>query len=497
MCHILIDSKNTIGSIFLAVVISLLLSACGGSDSSSPPPAGSTDLTLTLPLKNYSIDADSLKIDSGSGVVHASIGPFGAHFGPLTGHTWGDAKGNIIGYFARSLADLTPLPDSNANGLCDPAEFCGFDGGTNGASLLAMQPTYIAPVAGKVTWVSQDRPPGSDMIYLNGQPHWHVEVDFNSRYRLSMGHLGSIAPALHDKVLAATGIDTDTYTAGDGVNLLNGIGIDVAQGEELAHPQLVASELAGQPGFYKGGGASLLYPWSQIEFTLIDSTVNTNACYYDLLSAAEKTSLSNAMIIEMQSTTSPRYDAFQQLSLWKWGAEAILCSAYSPGPDSDFSDIHTHLGGWVERASPGVTRDELFSIVPIQTTSVMYDASNYQPGVTHLVVREILNTPNNFNWSMPDVSAPADIYYPAGEVLEETANSLLIMWRDFSATYTSTHTPPVVYQRVAFQLNSEGLKVKWGNFGASPAGAMQPVLGSDACNDTDVICYYHRQDIQK
>ncbi len=499
MSNILIASKNITGSIFFGVVISLLLSACGGGDSSSPAPAGSTDLTLTLPLKNYSIDADSIKIDSGSGVVHASIGPFGAHFGPLTGHAWGDAKGNIAGYFARSDSELTFFNDANSNGLCEPrdGDVCGLSGGMNGSSLLAGQPTYVAPVAATVTWVSQDRPPGSDPIYLNGQPHWRIEVQLNSRYTLGMGHLGSIATQLHDKILVATGIDTDTYTAGDGVNLLNGVSIDVAQGDELAHPQLVASEVTDHSGFYAGGGVTFNYPWSQIEFFLIDHSVNTNVCYYDLLSAAEKASLSNAMITEMQSTTSPRYGTFQQQNRWKWAAEAVLCPAYSPGKETDFSSIHTHLGGWVERASPGVIRDELFSIVPVQTTSAMYDATIYQPGVTHLVVREDLKSPNKFNWLMPDGSRPADIYYPAGEVLEETSNSLLIMWRDFSASYTSTHTSSVVYQRAAFQLDSEGLKVKWGNFGASPAGATQPMLASDACNDMDVICYYHRQDLQK
>lgn len=489
--NLLKTCKNISGKLFFGVVIGLLLTACGGGgDSGNPAPAGSTDLTLTLPFKNYSIDADSLVIDSGSGIVHASIGPFGAHFEPLTGHTWGDAKGNIIGYMARSDSELTPLPDSNGNGLCDPAESCALDGGAGGVNLLAMQPTYVAPVAGTVTWVSQDRPRNSDPLYLNGQPHWNIRMQLNDRYQFGMGHLGSIAPALHDKILAATGIDTDIYNAGNGVNLLNGISINVAQGEELAHPQLVASETSPGSGFYKGGGASAKYPWSQIEFVLIDNTVNTNVCYYDLLSAIEKASLTNAMITEMQSTTLPRYDAFQQSSRWKWAAEAVLCPAYSPGSETDFSTIHTHLGGWVERANPGILRDELFSIVPIQTTSAMYNANNYQPGVTHLVMRERLGVV--FDWLMPDMTTPNDIYYPAGEVLEETTNSLLIMWRDFSNIYTSP-----VFQRAAFVLDSNGLKVKWGNFGAIQDDAVQPVLGLDTCNDTDVICYYHRQDIQK
>jgi hypothetical protein len=477
--------KSTFLSGIYAVVIgfmSLWLSACGDGGGSS----ASTDLTIGLPFKNYSIDGDSIKLDSGSGIVHASIGPFGAHFDPLTGHLWGDAKGNLVGYMARTDAELTIFSDVNGNGVCDPSDVCGFDGGVGGATMLAMQPTYIAPADATVSWVSQDIAPGVDAIYLNSQPHWHVELQLNSRYMMTMGHLGSIAAPLHDKILAATGIDTDTYSAGDGVNLVNGVNISVLQGEALAHPQLVASELAGHPGFYAGGGTTAKYPWSQMEFMLIDHSVNTNACVYDLLSAAENTSLATAMIADMQSPSSARYGGTQQANIWKWGAEAVLCPVYSPGPSTDFSNIHTHLGGWVERATAGLVRDELFAIVEIQTGSAMYSASNYDSAaVTHLVSRQ----KPTFAWTMPGSATPlTDVYYPVGEVLEETADTLLIKWRDFSASY-----PSPFYQRVAFQLDSNGLKVKWGDFAATAAATIQPVLSGDVCNDTNVICYDHDQ----
>jgi hypothetical protein len=468
------------------------LSACGGGGSGSSTTA-STALTIGLPFKNYSIDGDSVAIDSGSGVVHASIGPFGAHFDPLTGHLWGDAKGNFLGYMARSDAELTVLSDTNSNGVCDPGEVCGFYGGVGGATIIAMQPTYVAPADATVSWVSQDIAPGVDAIYLNGQPHWRVVLQLNSRYQLVMGHLGAIATELHDKILAATGINTDTYTAGDGVNLVDGVTIPVSQGEPLAHPQLVASAVTGYLGYYTGGGTGAKYPWAQMEFFLIDNDVNSNVCIYDLLNTAEQTSLYNAMIADMQSPSSPRYGGSEQSNIWKWGAEAVLCPVYAPGPDTDFSDIHTHLGGWVERASTGLVRDELFSIIKIQTGSAMYSASNYDAaGVTHLVSRQKLSLAPAFNWTMPDAgsSTPGDIYYPAGEVLEETANSLLIKWRDFSSIYTSP-----IYQSVAFQLDANGLKVKWGDFAAVAASAVQPVLSGDVCNDTNVICYDHRQDL--
>jgi hypothetical protein len=197
------------------------------------------------------------------------------------------------------------------------------------------------------------------------------------------------------------------------------------------------------------------------------------------------------MITDMQSVTSVRYGGLVQQSIWKWGAEAVLCPAYGPGPETDFTDIHTHFGGWIERSNPSVTRDELFSIIKIQDSSAVYDASRYDTGVTHLVSRQKLSLTPTFNWVMPDSSMPVDIFYPVGEVLEETTNSLLIKWRDFSASYTSP-----IYQRAAFALDVNGLKVKWGDFASSAAGTLQPVLDvSDNCNDTNVICYDHRQDL--
>jgi hypothetical protein len=474
----------------LALTALFGLTACGGSNSSSSGSVGSTELALTLPFQNYTIDSDSVRIDTGSGIVHASIGPFGAHFDPLTGHLWGDAKGNFLGFMARSDAELTFFNDANGNGICEAGDVCGFDGGVNGVNIIAMQPTYVAPVDATVTWVSQDIPPGVDTIYLGAQPHWRVVLQLNSRYQLGIGHLGAISTELHDKILAATGIDTDTYTAGDGVNLVAGVSIPVSQGEALAHPQLVASEVAGHPGYYLGGGTSNHFPWAQMEFALIDNNENSNVCIYDLLSTTEQSDLTNAMIADMQSVTSPRYGGSEQSNIWKWGAEAVLCPVYAPGPDTDFSDIHTHLGGWVERANPGVVRDELFSIIKIQTGSAMYNASNYETGVTHLVSRQRLSLSPAFSWTMPDMSMPGDIFYPSGEVLEETANSLLIMWRDFSSIYLSP-----IYQRAAYQLDADGLKIKWGDFADSSIAAAQPVLGSDACNDTNVICYDHKQDL--
>lgn len=87
-------------------------------------------------------------------------------------------------------------------------------------------------------------------------------------------------------------------------------------------------------------------------------------------------------------------------------------------------------------------------------------------------------------WTMPDASVVTPLL-PAGEVISETADSLLVKWREI-------WTGGAAYQRAAFRLDSQGLKVKWGDFSATAGGAVPPPLGAaEACNDANVICYDH------
>ena len=85
---------------------------------------------------------------------------------------------------------------------------------------------------------------------------------------------------------------------------------------------------------------------------------------------------------------------------------------------------------------------------------------------------------------IPEVVTP---FYPSGEVLAETASTLLIRWRLDGVAGD-------VFQRAAFLLDTSGLKVKWGNYATTQAAAILPtLLPGDACNDADVLCYAHER----
>ncbi len=454
-----------------------LMAGCSGDSS------GDSDLTLRLPF-DYTIGSNSLLIPTEGGELYVSIGPYGSHFSPLTGHLHGDAKANFIGYLVQYRSDLNELPGTggNGNGTCEPAEQCAYWGEVDGSGIISRFSPYIAPLDSTVRSVILSSGPDSNRF--RSQSHWNVELSLNSRYTLRLGHLGGVAPDLRNMVLAATGIDTDTYTGPMGVNLLGSKTLKVKHGDTLAYPHMIATEVPGSPGYYRGVGPTVDVPWAQIEFQIIDHGVNGDSCIYDLLEPDEKSMMQAAMEEDMKDPQSIRYSTLAS-QRWRWGAEALLCPTYSPGYFNDFSTIHSRLGGWLERSSPGAVPDETFAIVKIQKDTGVYDPSDYDsPNVNHLVSRQKKDVA--FQWQMPDASLVLP-HYPAGEVLEETSGFLLIKWRDVWSSGP-------VYQRASYLLDSEGLKVKWGEFASDRESASLPtLLAGEECSDSDLICYNHTE----
>jgi hypothetical protein len=464
---------------FAALCGIFLLAGCGGNGGG--PGSDPDILPLTLPF-SYTVGAQALEVPTSGGTLHVSIGPYGSHFQPLSGDPIGDAKSNLIGYFGIDATELVDVPGggSNDDGICDTGESCAFWGGLNGEHIRSRIPTYIAPVAARLTHLRLDS--GPNPFYFDMAVQWEIVLRLNARFSLRIGHLGGIAPTLRDKILAATGIDTDSYTSPVG-NLFTGASIDVAAGDALAFPQIIAQELPGLPGYYISDG-NTIFPWAQMEFTIADHDEGADVCVYDLMATGETAAIQAAMSAEMANPDSTRYRSYAT-SRWAWGAEGLLCPVYSPQPE-DFSNIHTRFGGWTERPEAGTNVDEMFAIVKIAKTAASYDAANYDSAaVNHLAMRAVGPALPSFSWTMPD-AAVVTPFIAQGEVIEESADTLLIMWRDIGWTGP-------VYQRAAFLLDSQGLKIKWGVFGATAIDAARPALDAgDACNDIDTLCYDHQ-----
>jgi len=457
------------------------IAACGGDDSGGGGTGSGDDvLPLRLPFE-YTVGERTLEVPTSGGTVHVSIGPFGAHFQPLSGDPIGDAKSNLIGWFAGDSTELAELSGTggNGDGNCDNGESCGFWAGPGGNLIRDRIPTYIAPVAASLTRLRLNN--GPDATYFDSVPHWEIDMALNSRYSLRIGHLGGIAPTLRDKILAATGIDTDGYTGPAG-DVFTGAAINLDAGDALAFPQVFAQEIPGQPGYYRGG--HLISPWVQMEFTVADHQEDGEVCVFDLMAPAQKDDIQAAMAADMANPESQRYSAFAS-SQWVWRAEGLVCPVYSPKPD-DFSNIHTRLGGWTERPGIGTTVNELFAIVRIEKAASIYDVANYDSAtVEHLAMRAVGPGIPGFSWMMPDGTL-ATPFIAVGEVIEESADSLLIKWRDIGWSAPA-------YQRAAFLLDNQGLKIKWGDFADSAIGASRPTLdASEPCNDSETLCYDHQ-----
>ncbi len=440
--------------------------------------SGNQQPAFDLPFA-YSLGTEYLLAPVGTGTPYAgtlyvSVGSWNAHFGPQTGHGYGDAKANLMGFYTQSDADLTDL----GGGVK------GFDGGPSGSLLLARRPIYFAPQSGKVTdvrYVGTAAP-----FYFASTQQWQVNVRLDSGLMLTLDHVGQIHPNLRDKILAAGGPNTDTYAGPPGSILGSGT-IDVATGEDLAYPQVIAQELSGHPNYFVGGGGSGDRPWVQIEMFVsgpVGATENALVDAWDHLPAAKRASIQAIHAADMNNPNSQRFGPMASLR-WTWAAEGKLNPAYSQLPQ-DFSSIHTSLGGWFERTTPSTTVDEIFAIAKVEKSTATYDPSLYHsPSVDYLVLRRKPQADGSFAWIMPDGST-INPFYPNGEVIELTSSSMLIKWRDAHPSW------PVLYERAAYLLDSNGLKIRWGNFAATEAGALAPALSaSDECNDTDTLCYDH------
>ncbi len=104
-------------------------------------------------------------------------------------------------------------------------------------------------------------------------------------------------------------------------------------------------------------------------------------------------------------------------------------------------------------------------------------------GRIRIRVRAVSRKPA-FSWEMPDTST-VNPFFPTGELLELSANVMLIKWRDIG------YGAPV-FQRAAYLLDSAGLKVKWGAFADTAGAATAPLLDPlEICDELTVLCYDH------
>jgi hypothetical protein len=433
---------------------------------------GSQSPGLDLPFQ-YSVGPKSLEVPFGAsddvGTIHVSPGSFGAHFEPLTGHGFGNAKIDFVGFFTASDADLSTFSDGR-----------GYYGGTGGSLLLQHRPVYISPADGLIN--SIECSPGTPEAHL-GESDWKIGLELSTHEGLSID-LGRLAPNLED-TLRAMGISLSTCSVSTG-NLITG-SIPISRDEEIGYPQVIAHRLPSHPSYFGGGDWFPDRPWVYMEFFLTSVSGEDSAvsCYYGFRPLRQQQGLQAALTADMLDPDSQRYWS-SRWPRYEWQAESRLCMAPSKQP-TDFSDLYTRLGGWFESNADGVTSpDEIVSFSPIaKDEGTAYDPRLYDSrAVDMLVLRRKPRGAGCVFWPVPDgTSVGTTNCDSAGEILERTPDSLLIKW----------HVSANPYQRAAYILDPvNGLKISWGGFTARAADAILPTLTPGTpCNGTTIVCYDH------
>jgi hypothetical protein len=491
-------------SVRSVVVVALLLAGCGDDESASsrdggkppdappldgggkPPDAPEVDagpVTLDLPFAYRFTPDGGLTVQTDGGDLYVSVGPWGAHFQPNTGHMTGNAKSDIMMFFTPDLGP--PLIGSNG-GPCTPGDMCRLPGDFIRSHL----PTYVAPAAGRIDGITILYPEASYAFFQQA-----FSVNFSAgQYSLTFD-VAHIAPSLREEILAATCatsqgcLDVDTWTPGGAVDHLD-VRIDVPAGAPIGNPHVRAFQV-GNTDFYVGQSGSTA-PWASSEIFAYQIPIPPGGgiCWFDLIDPAKKVLLQALLENDMLNPSSFRYG--MSTNRWQWAAEGLICLAHSS--NTDFSALHTGLGGWVKIASEG--EDEGFVITPIAKTSRAYVASLYSSAsIDFLVARHRPNdgTTTPFNVAvpgMPTVSAQPLI----GELISNDGQSLLIRWRDVWPP-TSPSPIPELFERAAYILDpATGLKIRWGD-GALTADTVPPVSlsASDPCDGTAVFCYDHHK----
>lgn len=482
--------------------------------------AGEFDLPFA-----YTLGTERLLVPTGIAgqPLHLSLGGWGAHFGPLTGHIEGNAKADMFGQYVGAAADLTELANGPGGipGVCDIAlvwtgsgEVCGVWGGLSGDLIRARIFTYRAPYAGTVTEIAYEERPrqasAPQTHYFDNVPHWSVSISFPGGLEIRFGHLGQITGAVRAGLIAETGIDPDTYVPSSTpgapdycppspgrcrVNVLGNDSFTISAHNEIAKAQTDAAPIPGHPGYFRAQIGPSIPPWSQVEFFMSEALGNRRAdvCVYQYLPAPRQTALAALMTADMLNPQSLRYAENGFVRPWKFRAEAELCNndGYMLRDENDFSSIHAQLGGWYERAGAGVTADEQFSIVRIHQGAGAYAASLYDvllgsAAPTEYLVGRVRTDGAPYSWSVPGMAAMLE-HYPAGEVLELTSSTFVVKWREIGPTDVT------LYQRAAYEIDgATGLKIQWGALASSLAGAAAPVLAPGAaCDGETIVCYNH------
>lgn len=432
-----------------------------------------SQITFDFPF-SYTVASDHLDLAGG---IKLSLGPWGAHVMPFTGHPNGNGKADMQGLYTWTLAEQTELTPSNGNGICEASETCGIPE----AQLLAKAPEYISPSNGMIVTsvkLYNTHAPGS---YYSTQQQWEVQTQFCT-YAITFGHVRKISADLRGKMISAGLTDPWSVTSDSTDNLITGGSITLNKGNTVAFPQIVADPVAGHAGYFSGKWSNTATPWVQMEFGTRRN--EQSQPIYRWFSQTLQNSLRSIFIADVSNVASLRYGGYATTATWLWKAEADLWTREQSFMD-EYGDLFTNLGGWPETSDTGSCTtgeakcDMLLSIFPILKTSPLYDVTNYASANSNYLFLERYRATSTNNW--------AEVIQPSS--VDPQSGTLKLRWRDYISGAS------VNYQAIKYRVDSGSklLKVRWGAKSVAADQVIPPsdVSAGDTCDGTTLTCHNH------
>jgi hypothetical protein len=212
-------------------------------------------------------------------------------------------------------------------------------------------------------------------------------------------------------------------------------------------------------------------------------------CFFKLLGTTKEQEMQTAFDLDLLDSNSQRFGPWESTE-WQWRAEGDLC-LFCNEDTAGYYGLYERLGAWWESDDYGSDENETLSFAWINTSSSAYSSGLYagnQMGydVDCLVSRR-RNDGEPYLWLVPGEGL-LTTEEPVGEILESSANELLIMWRNLG------NGTQVGFQKLAFipgndaNFSSGHLFSVWGNLASSSGEAESPAFGNleDANGDTRV-----------
>jgi hypothetical protein len=445
-----------------------------------------SQVTHDLPLLSYNFNAEHIVVPTGGGDIYVSVGPWGAHSLPHTGHFEGNTKADWMGYYVERLDQLTELESpSSLNSVCEPGEVCGLPED----QLLSRVVEYVPPADGFIVHeVRLDGIAPAYVGYYQSSEQWRVEGSVG-QYFYTFQHLRQISAGLRDAMLAAGYVDPWTVHAASG-NLITGSPVVLGRSQTLGQPQIQAIPVPGHPGYFvrNTGGSAAQPPHQQMEFSVMNGGELRDESYYEWLPGDLRDRLAELLENEGLNPEAFRYRFNIGRLEPLWRAEMAL-SNQKWSDSNDYSSLFTALGSWLESTGDGCSTailcDGSFSIFPISKDTAFYDPGLYEtPSVDYLVTR-----------GLADGSVDGYRLTHYGEVIapatpDPVAGSMIFAWTDASGVAAG-------YQSASYRLDSPAsrLRIRWGPTvatAAAAAAAIPPIpANGDACDGELLTCHNH------